>query len=645
MSAFAGVVFFDAQPIDSRTQERVANALPRQAGSTVRVQYDSHAVFAQNIPLREAHARGPLSLHRSGKVLFAASARIDNRNEVAAPLGLERQGREASDADIVLHAIESAGDAGLARLVGAFAFAYWDCEARELILGRDCLGFMPLVFHVGRGFAAFASTYNSLFALPGVPREIDEVMLGHFLALNLRHRRRTIYRGIDRVPSRSVVTVNGSGCVHRDYWAPNLDAAPPYRNEDDYVARGRELLDQAVATAIGDGSAALLMSGGLDSSGVAATAARLGLGERLDCYTTVAPADSQVDFDPGSYSDDRSKVAALARMYPQLRVHFCIPPEDHPLDADPTRHFVNTSFPVRNPSILGQYAALIETATAKHRTLLDGGHGNLGLSWDGGDDLYDLFRTGRWIDLVRELRATARHDRRKITRTFYSEVVDRALPHRLRRLVYRLRGRDPDSVARFSALNPAFIAEHDFAAKFRADNFDPWFGTADPRRGAALRAYYIFDRNQFGRDSLGMQFETMGISRRSPFGDRQLLEFVLTVPEPMFRRNGVRRSFARRVLADRLPREIVDERRRGVAETAWFRPLDAQRETIGRDLERIAASPLASRMLDIPRLKRLQDEWPKDEQAAQLRSRDYQRLFARGIHVGRFIRWIEGGNA
>jgi len=39
------------------------------------------------------------------------------------------------------------------------------------------------------------------------------------------------------------------------------------------------------------------------------------------------------------------------------------------------------------------------------------------------------------------------------------------------------------------------------------------------------------------------------------------------------------------------------------------------------------------------------DEWPKDEHAAQLRAREYQRLFARGIHIGRFIRWVEGGNA
>ena len=645
MSAFAGIVFFDARPLDIRTRDRVANAIPRQQGSTVSVQCVANAVFAQRIPLPDGRARGSLAPRRNDKAVFAAAARIDNRNEVGAPFGFEQQSHDTSDAELVLRSIESAGDAGLARLVGAFAFAYWDCDARELLLGRDCLGHMPLVFHVGRGFAAFASTYNSLFALPDVPRQIDEVMLGHFLALNLRNRRRTLYRGIERVPSRSVVAISGSGYAHREYWAPNPDAAPLCRTEDDYIARGRELLDQAVASAMGDDRAALMMSGGLDSSGVAATAARLGLGDRLDCYTTVAPSDTQVDFGSAKYADDRAKVEALARMYPQLRLHFCIPPADHPLDADPTRHFLNTSFPVRNPSILGQYAALIETMTAKHRTLLDGNHGNLGLSWDGQDASFDLFRTGQWIDLIRQVRAIARHDGRKITRTFYSEVVDRALPHRLRRLVYRLKGRDPDSVARFSALNPAFIAEHDFAAKFRAENFDPWFGPADPRRGAALRAYYIFDRNQFGRESLGMQFEAVGIARRSPLGDRRLLEFVLSVPEPMFRRDGVPRSFARRVLADRLPREIVDERRRGVAETAWFRPLDAQRETIGRDLERIEASPLASRILDIPRLKRLMDEWPKDEQAAQLRSRDYQRVFARGIHVGRFIRWVEGGNA
>ena len=160
-------------------------------------------MFAQRIPLREAQSPGSLPSPRHGRALFAASARIDNRHEVAAALGLERRARQASDTDLVLHSIERAGDAGLGRLVGDFAFAYWDQDARELMLGRDCLGRAPLFFHVGRGFAAFASSYGSLFALPDVPREIDEVMLGHFLALNLQDRRRTFYRGIERVPSRT----------------------------------------------------------------------------------------------------------------------------------------------------------------------------------------------------------------------------------------------------------------------------------------------------------------------------------------------------------------------------------------------------------------------------------------------------------
>ena len=200
--------------------------------------------------------------------------------------------------------------------------------------------------------------------------------------------------------------------------------------------------------------------------------------------------------------------------------------------------------------------ALIDWATSKHRILLDGYYGNRGLSWDGQDAMFDLFRTGQWIDLVRELRATARHDGRGIARTFYTEVVSRAMPHRLRRIVYRLKGRDPDSVDTLSARSiRRSIAEHDFAAKFRADDFDPWFSEGDRRRGAALRAHYMFDHNQYARDGTGLDSEALGIARRSPLGDRRLLEFMLTVPEPMFRRNGVaeelRSTRARRSAAAR----------------------------------------------------------------------------------------------
>jgi asparagine synthase (glutamine-hydrolysing) len=132
---------------------------------------------------------------------------------------------------------------------------------------------------------------------------------------------------------------------------------------------------------------------------------------------------------------------------------------------------------------------------------------------------------------------------------------------------------------------------------------------------------------------------------RDPLGDRRLLEFALAVPEPMYRRDGIPRSFARRVLADRLPRQILDEHRRGANSPTWFRALDETRDDVAADIDRLEGSPLAKRLIDLPRLKRLMAQWPKDANEAETRRSDYRLALARGVHVGRFIRWVEGGNA
>jgi asparagine synthase (glutamine-hydrolysing) len=211
-------------------------------------------------------------------------------------------------------------------------------------------------------------------------------------------------------------------------------------------------------------------------------------------------------------------------------------------------------------------------------------------------------------------------------------------------VLHRLQGRDPDSVARFSALNPDFIAESGLARQWRAEGFDPWFAY-DGWDAARHRARFLFDHNQFARDSFSAGEEIRGVEFRDPHADRRLLEFLLTVPEPMYCRNGVPRSFARAVFADRLPPEILDERRRGVNGVTWFHRLSARRQDIAIELERLDGSPLARKLVDLPRLKTLVQQWPKDANAAELRRKDYRLALSRGVHVGRFIRWVEGGNA
>jgi asparagine synthase (glutamine-hydrolysing) len=648
MSAFAGFVAFDGAPIDHQKEDAVVRAISAlQRGRAVTGRREG-AVFAQRSSSTAAGGRNEpqSSAGGDGRTLFAAHARLDNREEVGAALGLTPlEIARTPDAILIRDTFERASDAGIARCLGAFAFALWEAEARRLILGRDCLGNRPLFYHCGSGFVAFATTIGALLALPGVPREIDELALANFMVVNTGEPRRTFYRGVERVPSRTLVTIDHSGARHRKYWAPDLDAPPPYRREEDYIERARELLDQAVAAAMRDTPrVAISTSGGFDSSAIAATAARLGGAESITCFTLVPPQGTAIDVGPHGYLDERDKVEALARMHPRLQLRLIAPEGIHPFDEDDTRYFARASQPVLGPAGQGWYGHLYDAvAAAGHRALLIGVQGNFGLTWSGRFSLVSLLRSGPWSRFAHELRATARQSGRSLTRTIAGEVLMPGVPAWIRRCIYRLRGRDPDSVAHFSALNPAFITETGLARQWQEQGFDPWFG-ARGWSAARHRAYRVFDHNQVGRDIRGMWDEVHGFEARDPHGDRRLIEFLLAVPEPMFRQNGVPRSFARRVLADRLPPEILDERRRGVQAPTWFRRLDVRRPDIAKDIERIEASPLASRLVDVPRLKHLMAQWPKDEQAAEKRLEDYKLALARGVHVGRFVRWVEGGN-
>lgn len=645
MSAFAGIVAFDAAASKRDSEDLLARALTTLRKGKVATRRLGAALFAQRTPPGSGNG-GPRA-GDSGRTLFAALARLDNRDELGAALGFAAaELARLGDAELLLRMIERHGEAGIARCLGAFAFALWDADNRTLTLGRDCLGDKPLFYHCGRGFVAFATTLGALLALPEVPRQIDEVALARFMALDMTEGPRTFYRGIERVPSRSLVRIDGGSVRHAHYWAPDLDAPPPYRREDDYAARARELFDQAVAAAIKDTPrVAIAASGGLDSSAIAATVARLGTAQSITCFTMVPPQGTQIDVGPLRYLDERDKMAALARMHPQLDVRCLAPAGLHPLEQDYVRFFARANLPVFGPTTHGWYAHLDDAvAAAGHRALLIGNYGNFGLTWGGNFALLALLRSGAWIEFARELQASARHSRRSLMRTFAGNVLVPGSPRMLRRAIYRLRRQDPDSVAHYSALNPTFIAEHGLARHWQTPDFDPWFAI-NGWHPARHRAARLFDRNQTIRDAAGMAEEVNGFELRDPHRDRRLLEFALAVPEPLFHRDGMPRAFARKVFADRLPPEIVNEYRRGAPVPDWFRRLSLRRAEIAAEVERIDASPLARRLIDVPRLKALMAQWPKDEHIAETRAGDYKLALTRGVHVGQFVRWVEGANA
>lgn len=643
---FAGIVPFHGTTNDPGAEERLARALVTRTSDEVVVhRFDTAFLVQRRDEVLAGLANGQDQPTR--RAAFIGSGRLDNREELAKALEIgPTESASLSDITIINRMFERWGDAGLARCLGGFSFACWNRATQQLTLGRDCVGQRVVFFHRTEHFAVFSDILAVLLALPEVPREIDEAVLADFLALAWHEPRRTLYRGIERTPSRSLVTIDTSGARHRIYWQPNLDAYSHLRRDEDYIEQARTLFDQAVMCTIsGKRKVAISLSGGLDSSAVAATVARLGCTEQIDCYTNVALPDWQVELGPDQYRDERDKVEALGRMYPQLNLHFLAPTEPHPHYHDERRAFAVTPLPILAPAQAAWTMHLGDAALRDgHATLLVGARGNAGLSWEGCNSLSLLLCDGTWASFLSELFRISRQSGRNVVRVFAANVLLPVGPEWLRRLAHRLRGRDPDDIAHYCALNPDFVAEHKLLDQWRKHGFDNWFQS----RGwssVPSRIHHTFDNVAPHGDGSGARRELGGLDFRDPHGDRRVLEFALAVPESLYRRNGVSRAFARAVFADRLPPEILHEHRRGAAGGGpWFRMLNTRRQDFAAEIERFENSALASRLLDLPRLKRLLNDWPKDENSAQHRQSDYNLAFARGMHVGRFIKWVEGGN-
>jgi len=627
MASFAGILGPGAEGLSVGAQELFFRIACSGNGRSTRAERGARYVFVRHdVPICEHGADG-----------FVASACLEDGADIAPGTRFDWQ---TDPENYVRSTFESQGDRGVAQLRGKFAFAHWSERQQTLTLARDCFGAHALFYHVGSNAVIFASHLSTLLAHPDVPRELDERLLANFLALNHREREQTPYRGILRVPSRTIVRITRSGVSQRHYWSPSLAAAEGCKTDQDYIARARELFDRAVARITRDTPRiAIKLSGGLDSSAVAATAIRQG---RVDitCYTGLPPPDLGRPPRPGWYLSERDKVEALIRLHPSLLVKFVTPRASQ---FDPTRLFYKVPLPIRGPSHTDWFSQIKDVQVADgYRVFSGGGGGNFTLSWYGSFSLCVLLQQGRLGTLAAEATAIGRLTERSLSRVLLGEALFPLLPPLWQRAIGRLRGLAVDDVGDFSLLRKEIVDELDLQRQWRDDGFDSTYrfrGTS-----ASYRCHLMFDQNQLARDYGAMFRERSDWETRSPFLDRDVIEFSLSVPETLYRKNGIKRWFARQVFADRLPPEILNETRSGEQAPNWFELLEARKPNIVDAVERLEGSRLANRLIDIPRLKRLISEWPKDASAAEPRRYEYRNALDRAVHVGQFISWVEGGN-
>ncbi len=196
---------------------------------------------------------------------------LDLRREL---LGRGHHFTTRSDTEVVLRAYLQWGVACVDRLRGIFAFALWDEAEQELLLVRDRMGVKPMYYAQLRSGLAFGSEIKSLLEHPELFAEVDDQGIAELFTMVPNFTPGlTPFRGIRELQPGHLLRYGRNGVSQRRYWA--LESRPHEHDLDQTVAHVRELLAAAVTEQLqADVPLAALNSGGLDSSAVAALAAR-----------------------------------------------------------------------------------------------------------------------------------------------------------------------------------------------------------------------------------------------------------------------------------------------------------------------------------------------------------------------------------
>jgi asparagine synthase (glutamine-hydrolysing) len=290
---------------------------------------------------------------------------------------LERAGhvfRAFSDCEVIVHAYEEYGDEFLTRLNGMFALAVWDQRRQRLVLARDRVGIKPLFYARHEGLLLFASEPKALLAYPGFPRALDPVALDQFLTYHYVPTPKSIYAGIHKLRPGHALSVEGGKITERPYWELDLrcDATLARTSEAELADRLWQVLRESVRMElVSDVPLGVFLSGGIDSSAVAAAMADLGTSD----VRTFSIGFSEPSFDESGYA--RGVAAQLGTDHSELIL------EPRMLsDLVPTlASFLDE--PLADASIVPTY--LLSRFTRRHVTVALGG--------DGGDELFAGYST------------------------------------------------------------------------------------------------------------------------------------------------------------------------------------------------------------------------------------------------------------
>ncbi|MEX0763057.1 MAG: asparagine synthase-related protein [Dehalococcoidia bacterium] len=536
MSGIAGVYYLDGRPADEAVLRAMTGAVRhRRADHTGH--WANGSVGLGHVQLcttpESTHETQPVILD-DGNYALVWDGRLDNREELVRELRSKSQvSTRSTDVDIVLAAYAAWGQGFLKRLIGDFAFALWDGREQQLICARDPVGVRLFHFYFDGTRFVFSTEIRQILQHPGVPRKLNELMLGMYLSGSPFYGDLTFYDGIKRLQGGNALLITRRGLKVEEYWNPDPADAIRYRDERQYLEHFNDLFSSAVqsrlrsATAVG-----IFLSGGLDSSSVTSVAGS------LRQTAKVAPTQglkgyhftySSATLDEGPYAEEVSDRYQIELKRVQVDDLWALKPT--PGDSDLDEPFL---VPLEAMNCRGLQVAKEDGISVM-------------LSGEGGDE---AFSAGNML----YLRDWLFHGR---LRTIWQDYKNgtaayrRAARHNLRRGVTagirrRLTGGVNGAIPAW--LNRDFVRRTGLSERLDAQIAYKYRDTNYVQHRGCTPFFVGWDRRA----------ASYGIEMRHPFWDSRIVEFMMRIPPTVRVQGGREKLMLKKAMANILPNSLLN---------------------------------------------------------------------------------------
>ena len=611
MCGIAGLIDFSAAPDRSgirRSAQAMADALAHRGPDGADVWSDPEAAVTlahRRLAIVDLTPTGAQPMVSSdGRWVISYNGEVYNAEAIAVEpqmAGLIRRG--TSDTEVIVESVARRGlDRTLADLNGMFAIALWDRATRTLHLVRDRLGIKPLFYGQTRGGFCFASELKS-FAAAGFAFEIDPASVASFLRFGYVPAPFSIYRDVAKVRPGEVVSVDvGGELKRRNYWS--IDAVAQDGLSHQFTgsdAQAEELLHDLLADAvsanmISDVPLGAFLSGGIDSSTVAA----LMVAAKRGPVRTFSIGFSEIGYDESRHA--RAVAEHLKTEHSELTVTNADALNVVPHLADMYDE------PFADSSQIPTH--LISKLTRAYVTVA--------LSGDGGDELfagYNRYNLGHGV-LGMACRAPA--GLRRVCASILNSIPDDVVEGLARLAPPGLLPPQPaDKLKKLASVLP--LDREAIYMRLVSQNPDPaalTFGVEghplgmtcqwEAGRDRFVEQMQLFDTATYLPDDILQKVDraSMAVSLevRPPLLDHRVVAFAWRLPRRMRIRGGETKWLLRRVLDRYVPRELVSRPKMGFAIplASWLRgPLRPWAEDL------LDPSRLGGGLLDVAGVRKL----------------------------------------